>query len=125
METFENKNIKIWIENEIFYLVYKTTDITLPIAQMAFKARMDMCNNKTYPLLGDVRLVKNFNRDARKFFSSGKSQEFLSAGALLINNPVQKFIVNFWLQIDRPKVPAKFFTDEAEAIQWLENYKVS
>lgn len=42
--------------------------------------------------------------------------------ALLIGSPVSRMIGNFFLGINRLRVPVRLFSDEAEALEWLKRY---
>lgn len=57
--------------------------------------------------------------EARNFISSSASTTFTKARAFHISSLAQRIMGNFILNIQRPTVPMRLFTDEEEAIAWL------
>jgi hypothetical protein len=60
---------------------------------------------------------------ARAYMASRPAQQFLSAGAILINNEIHRLLMNLWLKIDKPYIPTKSFTDKEKALEWLKSFK--
>lgn len=124
MEMFENEYSKMWINNGILYVKYAPLlVITGKIAQEGVIDRLKFCKGKTYPLLGDIRYIKDVSKEARAYLATGDSAKGLSAGGLIIKTQIEKFLGNLWMKIDKPIKPIKLFTDEASALQWLQHYK--
>lgn len=112
-----------WIEDGIAYFTYTTEEITLRVAEQVVESRLKLFNGLTYPVVTDGRSVKSIDADAMKYLASSVSTQLVSAGALLVNNQFQKVAGNLFLLINKPAVPAKLFTSEAEALQWLQQFK--
>ncbi len=120
----ENEYVEIWFENGLVYEVFKPgTVINIAAAERIVKDRLTVSAGKTSPIFIDLRQMVATDNRSRSFLASEEAQEFLSAGALLINNEIQRLLMNLWLKIDRPYIPVKGFTDMAKALEWLETYK--
>lgn len=126
MEIFENEYSKMWIEDGILYVKYVPyIVVTLDIAAKSVSDRLEFCKGKTYPMLGDSRVIKDIDKSARAYLATEEAVKGISAGAFLIKTQIEKFVGNLWLKVDKPKVPARLFVDEQEAIEWLKNYRSS
>jgi hypothetical protein len=121
---FENEYTQMWIEDEILYLVYKPNLITtINVAKKIVEDRLKISNGLSRPIFLDARNLVSVDRASMKYYKTKESMQHASAGAFLINHPIARFIGNIFLNIDKPPIPAKIFTDKAKALQWLEYYK--
>lgn len=112
------------LSDGVIYCEYKPeVDIKIEQAKLIVADRVALCNGETYPLLVNVSELKSINKEAREYISGEKGIELLSAGAFLVDNQVAKFIGNFFIKINKPKLPARLFTNEEKALQWLEQFR--
>jgi hypothetical protein len=78
-----------------------------------------LSDGKRYPslcYLPDVIL----SREIRSYFAD---HEPLSvASALIVKNPFQRILGNFFIGINKVQVPVKLFADETEARAWLRGF---
>lgn len=74
-----------------------------------------------FPLLIDARGIKSISREARSFFTTNGRETSTMAFGILIDSSVSKVVGNFFLGINKPAVPTKLFTNEAEALKWLKS----
>lgn len=51
--------------------------------------------------------------------SSEKGSIYKVADAFVINSLAQRIVANFYLKINKPFVPTKFFNNEEDAVVWL------
>jgi hypothetical protein len=120
MEQIENDFIRLWIENEIVYGKYKpNTVIDLIAAKKIVEDRLWLSKGKDYPSLSFIDDLKSVTKEARDFFSKGDGIKHMKNLALLTRSPISKMLGNFWLQISKPTVPTRLFTNEDDAIAWL------
>ncbi|MGZ3866526.1 MAG: STAS/SEC14 domain-containing protein [Bacteroidia bacterium] len=77
---------------------------------------------KKYPLLIDSRHIKSISKEARDHFSIRNRETGITSFAVLIDSPLSRIIGNFFMGLNKPSVPAKLFTNEAEAVAWLKQY---
>jgi hypothetical protein len=75
-----------------------------------------------YPMIVDTTLAKSITKEARDYFSMKGRESKIVAFAILINSPLSKIIANFFMGLNKPRVPVKLFTDEDLAIEWCKNY---
>lgn len=71
-------------------------------------------------VLADIRQAKSVSREARALF--GEAADRYAALALLAGSLPTQVIANFFIGLNRPKVPTQMFTDEAKALTWLRQY---
>lgn len=75
------------------------------------------------PFLMDIRHARKVTREARVFYAGSEAAEVLAATALLIGSPISRAIANFFLGMNKPKMPTRLFTSESEALEWLRQYR--
>lgn len=121
---FENNFVEIWFENGIIYQTFKlNTNLTLESAKKVVKDRIQVSNNTTTPICIDIRNLVSADLKAHKFMASKEAVQFISAGAFIVNNVINRMLMNLFSKVFKPVVPAASFTNVDEAIQWLEKYK--
>ncbi|MBI1947160.1 MAG: hypothetical protein HYS27_15800 [Deltaproteobacteria bacterium] len=74
---------------------------------------------KRRPVLVDLRPLGSADGAARGHYAGPETARVFTAVVLLIGSPVSRMVGNFFLTVDRPLVPLRLFTDEAEALAWL------
>jgi hypothetical protein len=65
----------------------------------------------------------NQDKESREFNASEEVTQFCSAIAFLSDSLGKKLLANFFISMNRDKVPMKFFTSDEEAFKWLSQYK--
>jgi hypothetical protein len=124
---FENEYTSMEIDDGILFVYYAPNlDITLEIAKICVAERLKLCDGKSYPMLADVRNIKNTHNDAKIFISQGDGTKNITAGAFIVKNEFNRFLATIFINlslIKTPELPAKLFTDKNEAKQWLQQYK--
>ncbi len=96
--------------------------MTLADAQENIAAGHAVDGGIARPVLMDIRQIQAIDWQARAFFASETSVAHSRAVALLIGTPVSRMIGNFFLVLNKPRVPLRLFTDEGEAIEWLKGF---
>jgi len=124
---FQNEYTSMKIEEGILFVEYsKNLEITLDIAKICVFERLKLSNGKNYPILADVRNIKNTHSDARDYIAEKDGTKGISAGAFIVKNQFNKFLATIFINlslIKTPNLPAKLFTNEDEAKLWLQQYK--
>ena len=54
-----------------------------------------------------------------KYLSRGRGTLFTLADSFVLHSMPQKLLANFYLKINKPVLPTKFFTKITEADKWL------
>lgn len=81
-----------------------------------------LAKDKKYPLIVDLRELKTMSKDARKHFAIKDRETNVVAIALLVESSLSKMFANFYLGINRPKVPVKLFNSSYKAEQWCTTF---
>lgn len=79
-------------------------------------------NGETFPLLIDSRSIRSISKEARDFFSMNNRASCIIAFAIIIDSPLSKIIGNFFMGLNKPRVPARLFNNEEEALIWLKTF---
>ena len=125
MDKLENDYVTIWIENGILYSSSKKDIlIDLDVAKTMVRDRVEFTEGKSYPMFIYFSNLQSATKEAREYMSSpdGGLKGILS-GAFLSDSVVTTVVVNLYLKINKPSVPAKFFTKKEDALIWLESFK--
>ena len=80
-------------------------------------------NGKKMPVLNIGGKLTNVSTEAREFVASAVySKDFVAAEAYVVNSITQRITANFYLKVNKPKVPTAFFNDEKSAVKWLRKF---
>jgi hypothetical protein len=112
--------VKFYFEDNILISEFIIDNVLLDLKMVKEMVEIRLClsEGKDVLWLYDIRKLKKMTKEARKYVDED-GQKGVKAGALLTNSAITKFIANTYLKVTSPKVPAKLFTDENEAIDWL------
>jgi len=67
----------------------------------------------------------SFTKDARENSAKSTVDSPIAAYAVIANNLAYRIIANFYLKVNKPKVPFKLFATIEEALIWLRSYKLN
>lgn len=121
--------ITIWNEvnhEDIIFGIYAPKlEIDINIARELIDNRLDFTQGKNVYLLIDFTNVKSVTKEARDYMNTADGGlKGLLGGAFLSNNVVATLFINLYLKVNNPTIPAKFFTNKSEAINWLTQIKL-
>lgn len=120
---FENEYAHFWIRNSILFFEYKPNIvIDLTVAHQIVADRIQMQNEKAYPILCDIRGVVDSDKSARDYLAQSGSV-LTKAVSIVANQSVSLIMTSFYIKICKPSVPTRIFTDESSALVFLETYK--
>ena len=119
----ENDTLKCWHEDGILHAAFQVPVLDLAGTKIAVDLRVKVSNATSFPMLVDARKVKSITKESRDYLASDEGTKYLLATGLLLDSTIGRFLGNFFLQINKPKVPLKLFTDETEALNWLGQFK--
>lgn len=125
MDVLDNEYVKIELVNGVIEAEYKPIYIDLEVAKKVLTFRNQFTQGKNLPMLLNGIGVKGIDKEARDFFSEPQGSSGLTATAILVNSRLDTFFANFLIKVNISKsnIPLKLFTEKAEALKWLENYK--
>lgn len=96
--------------------------IDLGIAQKITEDRLKLQKGKVYPLLSNLKKIKNSTKQARDFMASEEGCKGVVVAAVLIDSPIGSIIINFFISVSKPLRPTKIFTNEEDAKKWLSKF---
>lgn len=122
-KVLETENIKFEMVDNILIATYKAgINVTIDIAKEVVKKRLEFTEGKSLPNLVYNGGVVSMDKAARDFFATSEGTQGVSAGAIILDSVFTSFLGNFFLKVSKPPIPAKLFTDEKKAIEWLRRY---
>ena len=119
----ESRAFKTYIKDDVCFTIVKPgAVITLEDAEENTTAVKELSKNDVFPILVDLRLISQITKEARDHFAMRERKPGVNAIAMLVRSPVSSIIGNFFLGMNKPKVPTQLFSTEAKALKWLEQF---
>ncbi len=91
--------------------------ITAEDAESAMAAVNGLAGGEGHPMLVDMETTRTVTRGARAVFAIPCAASRI---ALLGSSPVDRMIANFFLGVNSPPCPTRFFTSRHLAVAWLQ-----
>ena len=111
------------VEPGIARIIYKVhARVTIAEAHENVEAVAKVFGGVPSPVFVDVRAVSTIDRDSRQYFVGDEAGEVTSATALLVDSPISRVIGNFFIGLNRSQWPVRMFSEESEAMVWLEGF---
>lgn len=119
----ENKYAQFWISNGILFFVYKPQAmLNQEAAEEIVNDRLKLQNERAYPVLCDLRMIRDSNKTARDYLAQ-EGSVLTKAVAFLVELPYSEAMINLYLKASKPFIPTKVFTVKSEALSYLEYFK--
>lgn len=96
----------------------KNTTIDTEAQLMMREIYREMVPGKTLPYIFSAASGVTFTKEAREN-SRGKDSPIASY-AIIANNLAYRLIANFYLKVNKPKVPYRLFSTMEDAVEWLQ-----
>lgn len=80
---------------------------------------LGISKGRRYVVLVTSGFLSSISKEARELTASKEFVINTLAKAILVENPGHQLIGNFYLNINKPSIKTKLFTDRAKAIRWL------
>jgi hypothetical protein len=116
-----------WMEDDqdiLFWDYSKNLEIDISVAKKLVEDRLNYTHGRSVYGLIDATNIKSTTKQAREFMSDPHGGlKGILGGAFISSNMFTTVIINLFLRITKPIVPAKFFTSKEEAITWLKKVK--
>lgn len=123
MSQIENEFASFYIEDGILYFIYKkNTELDLEAAKRVVEDRKSVQKGVSYPVICDIRGLKNVDKTARDYLAK-EGSSLVKAVALVMDSPAYQFMANFYLKVSKPNVPTKMFSTMNEAMGFVDKYK--
>lgn len=120
---FKNEFVEQWLEDGVVFSIYTKKPLNIVAAKEIVQERYKLVKGKSHPTLVDYTAGMSADKESRDYLAGENGIKYVSAGAIVIKNHIQKLLGNAFLTINRPKVPARLFTSRDEALKWLQFYK--
>ncbi|GAA3586913.1 hypothetical protein Q4Q39_19255 [Flavivirga amylovorans] len=122
IDHLENEYAKFWIEKDILYFVYKDgISIDQSVAIKVVEDRLLLQQGKAFLILCDMRGIKKINKSARNYLAL-EGSTLIKAVALLVNTPLSSTISGFYIKTSNPSITTQVFTEQEDALKFLNNY---
>jgi hypothetical protein len=99
-------------------VVKEGAEIVLEDAKANSIAVCSLAGPEKFALIVDTRKIKSITKEARDYFSLNGRESRVVAFAILIDSPLSVIIGNFFMGLNKPRVPVKLFNSESKAIAW-------
>lgn len=109
-------------EDGIVQVNTKDHNYTLQNLKDINAAQKKINNGVRRPLLVVGATYANVDGDAREYMASVESTKHSSAEAFVIRSLGQRILANFYLKVNKPEAPTRFFNDIKSAEDWLHTY---
>ena len=87
------------------------------IAKTIVAAVDEVCQDEVYPMMSFFGNRK-LSREERSYYMSHQNHN-ISKVAIVVNNPFQAMLANFFVGINKVPVVRKVFSNESQALDWL------
>ena len=121
----QTRTFKSWLRGDgiIESRSFPLSEQKLADAVENVQALVTLSAGKRRPCLVDYRGIKSIDREARAYYAGTEICSVQTAAALVIDNYLERVIGNFFMGINKPRQPTRLFNNEADAIEWLKNYR--
>lgn len=112
-------HLKIKLNDGIIFCEYEEKLLlTLDMAKKMLADRLEFQQGVSYPIVIVLNGLKAADKETRKFTAT-EGIRGITMGAFIVKSTIEKVILNFFLSVEKPPVPAKAFTTEEDAVQWI------
>jgi hypothetical protein len=87
------------------------------------KGLAEMGNGKKFLLLFTAGDDTSVSTEARYYASTPEANKYTIASAFVVKSIAQKLLGNAYVTFNKPITPTRIFTDENEAVKWLNTFR--
>lgn len=119
---FENEYAEYLLIDQIVHITYKKgVNIDLAASVEIVKDRLMFQQGKSFPILCDIRNLREVNKSARDYLAIEGSL-WVKAVAFIIEPPVSEVLSKFYLKTSNPPIPIESFKQIPEALSYLNTF---
>lgn len=121
--TVSHKKFSLKLHEFGFYQldIFNNVEISVDDVKMIVAAQRKLSGSKL-PVLVVCAEYATTNSVVMRYVSKNENFPYSKAGAFVISSMAQKLMANFYLKINVPERPTKFFNNKEEAEIWLKQY---
>ena len=123
-KTLDTPYVHYELRDDLLIGTYKKgLKINLSIVKEIIKTRLEFQEYK--PVVGLIynQGVIKLDKKAREYFISGEGTKGIIAAAFVVDSPFTSFMANFFVSVNKPKIPVRIFSNEKDALKWLEKIR--
>lgn len=121
--SYENHLVNVTFRADgIMHIHYLTEDLNLEKSKEVFAFTRQHAPWKLAPLLISGSDFMSDNKESRAYNSSPEVLQHCSAIAFLSDSIAKKLLANFFINLNKGKIPMRFFSTEADALKWLSGF---
>ena len=98
------------------------SEIGLADALQNYEATKKLTKEDRFLVLVDGRVPLSVSREARAYSAQARNNEGRIAEAFIVTSTANKLLANFYINVNKPKIPTRCFSNEEDAVQWLEGF---
>jgi hypothetical protein len=116
-------NFELEVHQDGYYLVtvFGDDEFTVDDLSILVKGQKDL-GARVLPVLVLCAEQASTNIDLLNTLSKKAFNPYSSADAFVLKSMSQKILANFYLKINKPERPTKFFNDSETALTWLKKF---
>ncbi len=119
----QHPKFKLSVIDSRYYLVELSTNIEFDVEDMKMLVKAEeKLGGKRFPVLVVCPATANTNIHLMRHLKENKNNPFSVADAFVIAATSQAILGNFYLKINKPERPTKFFNREVDALEWLNQF---
>ena len=120
---YETPYVNLRIKDHILIGTYKKNlHIDLAVARDIVSSRLSFTGGEKMPSLIISQGVVSMDKPAREYLASDEAIVGLLASAIVVSSPFSSFLGNFFLFVNKTKMPVKIFTSVSSAEKWLQQF---
>jgi hypothetical protein len=125
METLESENVRLQKSGDVLFVTYLGNYLMdLDTAKKDVEMRLNFQEGDSHFVLTDIANLKNATKEAREFLSDPNGGlKGIKAGAFVSGSVFSYAILNLFLRINKPLVPARFFSNNQQALAWFDELR--
>tara|TARA_R110002051_G_scaffold63132_5_gene114908 strand:+ start:6004 stop:6378 length:375 start_codon:yes stop_codon:yes gene_type:complete len=119
---FENDYTSYRFFDGILHIIYhQGVSIDMVAAVRIVKDRLILQEGQSFPILCDIRGIKEINKAARSYLAI-EGSTMIKAVAVIVDPPVSEIMWEFYVRTSNPPIPTKSCESIDEALLFLKEY---
>lgn len=110
------------LEPELHMVTCKPVFINQQQFEELFKTEMLLSGNKKVQLIAELGSLQGFSIDTANY-ARDAGADCYTANAMIVRTSIAKMVINFFINVTKPKYPIKIFSDIESAKAWLDQLK--
>lgn len=108
---------------EGFYDLFIKDNVEIFIDDMErIKAAQKELSGNRIPILIDGGKYSTTNIDVMRYIAKNENMPYSKVSAYIAKSTSQKLLGNFYMKMNKPERPTRFFSTRADAIEWIRQY---